>query len=230
MAKSNLATIILFIAFLTINSDESRILNFYHKDGKIYSIEGNGDNFNVLTKELIFCVKEPCIYPVIAENAITDKEDIQTLKSLFADLFVNFEIKEINSLKNELTDQQKEIVVKVLKNNKIISSIEYEIVKNPKHSYGFIKKRGYLYKIEDGSVLFIISMGRRRTSGYSIEVKKVEIKGDNVTIFVTEKRAKKSDYVAFGITYPTVEIRFNKLPSNVLVLNYYTGEIYPHLK
>ena len=227
---SKVKFVILLIAFIAINSEEIRILNYYHKDGLIYSIEGKEDNFKILTKELIFCFTEPCIFPVLAEKTIENKEDIKSLKSLFDDLFVNYEVKEINFVEDELTDEQIEIVLKVLKNNKIISVLEYEIINDADQYNGLYRKRGYLYNTRDDSVIYTIAMGRKPTAGYSIDVKEVKIEGDSATIYVIEKSPGKDDMVDDVLTYPIVQVKFNKLPSSVEVLNYETGESFPSLK
>ena len=73
-------------------------------------------------------------------------------------------------------------------------------------------------------------MGRKPTAGYSIDVKEVKIEGDSATIYVIEKSPGKDDMVDDVLTYPIVQVKFNKLPSSVEVLNYETGESFPSLK
>ena len=72
-------------------------------------------------------------------------------------------------------------------------------------------------------------MGEKPTAGYSIEIQKVKIKGNNVSIYVSEKVPGKEEMVDDVITYPIVQIKFNHLPSIIEIIDYETGENYPCL-
>ena len=104
--------------------------------------------------------------------------------------------------------------------------LEYEIINISNYGNMKYEKRGYIYEIKDDSVIYTIAMGKMPTSGYSIDIKKIKIKGNNASIFVTEKIPNGGDNV---LTYPIVQIIFNHLPSSVEVINYETGENYPSL-
>ena len=232
MAKLDLNKInliILIISFISINSQDFRILNYYHNDGKIYSIEEGEDNFKILTKEVIFCITTPCIPPVLDEKIIENKEDIRSLKLLFDEIFVDSKVKELNAIEGELADEQLEIILNVLKKNKIIIILEYKIINNLGQYNGIFRRRGYLYKIEGDSVIYTIAMGEKTSGGYSIEVKEVKIKGDSATIYVTEKSPGKEDIVTDALTYPIVQVKFNKFPSSIEVISYDSGESFPSL-
>ena len=232
MAKLDLNKInliILIISFISINSQDFRILNYYHNDGKIYSIEEGEDNFKILTKEVINCFTTPCIPPVLDEKIIEDKEDIRNLKLLFDEIFIDSKVKELNAIEGELADEQLEIILNVLKKNKIIIVLEYKIINNLGQYNGIFRRRGYLYKIEGDSVIYTIAMGEKTSGGYSIEVKEVKIKGDSATIYVTEKSPGKEDIVTNALTYPIVQVKFNKFPSSIEVISYDSGEIFPSL-
>ena len=123
MVKLNLNKInliILIISFISINSQDFRILNYYHKDGKIYSIEEGEDNFKILTKEVIFCITTPCIPPVLDEKIIENKEDIRSLKLLFDEIFVDSKVKELNAIEGELTNEKLKIIINLLKKIKLL--------------------------------------------------------------------------------------------------------------
>ena len=232
MAKLDLNKInliILIISFISINSQDFRILNYYHNDGKIYSIEEGEDNFKILTKEVINCFTTPCIPPVLDEKIIEDKEDIRNLKLLFDEIFIDSKVKELNAIEGELADEQLEIILNVLKKYKIIIVLEYKIINNLGQYNGIFRRRGYLYKIEGDSVIYTIAMGEKTSGGYSIEVKEVKIKGDSATIYVTEKSPGKEDIVTDALTYPIVQVKFNKFPSSIEVISYDSGEIFPSL-
>ena len=88
MAKNKIIFIVFFISFFAINSQDSekikniRVLNYYDKDGKIYSIEEYEDNFKIITKEIVDCVMEPCILPTLDEKTIENEEDCKKFKKL----------------------------------------------------------------------------------------------------------------------------------------------------
>ena len=96
----NLAIIfyILFNAITITNtsSNDTRIINYYNNDGKIYSIEEKENNFKVLVKEHIFCFTEPCIPPIIDEISIKEKEYCDILTVLFDEIFKDFNFKELD--------------------------------------------------------------------------------------------------------------------------------------
>jgi hypothetical protein len=72
-------------------------------------------------------------------------------------------------------------------------------------------------------------MGQMPSTGYSIEIKKIKIKGNNTQIIVTEKVPPKDVGEDTVLTYPIVQVKFNHLPSSVEIMNYETGENYPNL-
>ena len=166
VSKSNLINLTIFIiSFIAINSQDYRVLNFYHKDGKIYSFEEKKDNFKILTKEKVDCFVEPCILPVLAEQTLENEEDFQSLKSLFNELFTDPEVKEKRFIEQELSDEQAKIILNLLKKYKIFITLEYEIINDSDQHNGIFKKRGYLYKTEDESVICTIAMGQKPSGG-----------------------------------------------------------------
>ena len=230
---NKISLILLIISFLIINSndsdnkEDSLVLNYFDKDGQVYSIEEKERNFKVFTKEVIYCFVEPCIFPILDENPIKDDEDCKKLKTLFEEIFKDSDVKEKAAIDGELTADQINIILNVLEHNKILSKLEYEILNDSKINNRKYGKRGYIYEVEDESVLYTISMGEKPTAGYSIEIQKVKIKGNNVSIYISEKNPGKEEMVDDVITYPIVQVKFNHLPSIVEIINYETGENYP---
>ena len=99
---------------------------------------------------------------------------------------MNSDDKEKSLKSGELTSTQKRIIFSILDNNKVNTPLEYEIIKNNNVYKMKYEKRGYIYEIEDDeSVIYTIAMGQMPSTGYSIEIKKVKIKGNNASIFVT---------------------------------------------
>jgi len=236
MAKNKIIFIVFFISFFAINSQDSekikniRVLNYYDKDGKIYSIEEYEDNFKIITKEIVDCVMEPCILPTLDEKTIENEEDCKKFKKLLDEIFQDSDDKEKTLKSGGLTSAQKRIIFNILDNNKINTPLEYEIIKNTNVYKMKYEKRGYIYEIEDDeSVVYTIAMGQMPSTGYSIEIKKVKIKGNNASIFVTEKVPPKNVGEDTVLTYPVVQVKFNHIPSSVEVINYETEESYPCL-
>jgi len=232
----NKIILILFISFFVTNSQDSdnikdiRILNYYHEDYKIYSIEENEDNFKIIIKEQIVCFRAPCIPPILDEKFIENEEDCQKLKELFDEIFQDSDVIEKTFRNGELNSSQKKVIFSVLDRNKIISVLDYEIIKNTNDYKKKYEKRGYIYEIEDDeSVIYTIAMGQMPSTGYSIEIKKIKIKGNNAQIIVTEKVPPKDVGEDTVLTYPIVQVKFNHLPSSVEIMNYETGENYPNL-
>ena len=223
---------LLIISFFVINSqnsdnkEDSLILNYYYNDGRVYSIEEKEGNFKVFTKEVIYCFVAPCIFPILDENPIKDDEDCKILKALFDEIFKDSIVKEKSLIDEEITEEQLKMILYVLEHNKIFYKLEYEILNDSKIDNMKIKERGYVYEIKDESVIYTIIMGEKPTAGYSIEIQKVKIKGNNASIYIREIVPGKDEMVDDVITYPIVQIKFNHLPSFVEVINYETGEDY----
>ena len=174
----NKIILILFITFFFINSQDSdnikdiRVLNYYHGDYKIYSIEENEDNFKIIIKKQIVCFRATCIPPILDEKSIENEEDYQKLKELFDEIFQESDAKEKTFRNGELTSSQKKVIFNILDKNKIISVLDYEIIKNTNVYKMKYEKRGYIYEIEDDkSVIYTIAMGQMPSTGYSIEIK-----------------------------------------------------------
>ena len=233
--KSSLNLAIIFYILVNIitivktSSNETRIINYYNNDGKIYSIEEKENSFTVVIKQQIFCIRAPCIPPIIDEIPIKEKEDCEILRVLFDENFKDNNIKEKYVFDDDINDEQVEIIIKVLLNNKIISRLEYEII-NSLNQYDIKhRERGYFYEIEDECIIYTIAMGEQASSGYSIGVKKIKIKGNSATIYVTEKVPGKGEVVTDALTYPIVQVKFNQFPSRITILNYETGERFRNL-
>ena len=199
--------ILLIISFLFINSQESDnnkealIINYSYKDNIVYSIEEKDGNFKALTREVVNCFVEPCIFPILDENPIEDEEDCKTLKALFDKIFEDSDHKEKSVVDGDITEEQVKMIVNILENNKITSKLEYKILDNLGKYNTKYKKRGYTYEMEDESVLYTIAMGEKTTGGYSIGIQKVKIKGNNVSIYITEKAPGMGDVVTFTFPY-----------------------------
>ena len=123
------------------------------------------------------------------------------------------------------------MILMILEKNKLISILKYEILNNSGKYNNKYKERGFTYETEDGSdsVIYTIAMGEKPSGGYSIGIKKIKIKGNNVSIYVTEKVPEKNEFVTDAFTYPIVQVKFNHLPSFVQVSNYDTGDIFLRL-
>ena len=226
--------ILIFSTFLILvcsqnsenNNKVSRTLNYY-LDGKIYSIEEKNNYFNIVIKEQVVCVMEPCIPPIIDTISIRKEEDCKALKLLFEEIFKNSNLKEKSIYDGEiLTNEQIDIIFKILENNNIISKLEYKIINNLSSYNQKYSQKGFSYETENDSVIYTVAMGEKTTGGYSIDVKKVKIKGNSAIIYVREKIPGENEAVTDAFTYPIVQVKFNKFPTKITVLNYDTNETY----
>ena len=227
-------SILIFSTFLILvfsqNSENdnnvSRTLNYY-LDGKIYSIEEKNNYFNIVIKEQVVCVMEPCIPPIIDTMSINKEEDWKALKLLFEEIFKNSNLNEKSIYDGELlTNEQKDIIFKILENNNIISKLEYKIINNLSCYNQKYSQKGFSYETKNDSVIYTVAMGEKTTGGYSIDVKKVKIKGNSAIIYVREKIPGENEVVTDAFTYPIVQVKFNKFPTKITVLNYDTNETY----
>ena len=90
-------------------------------------------------------------------------------------------------------------------------------------------ERGYYYEKVNDTLICTIAMGKKQSGGYYIEIQKVKIKGNSVTIYVNEIVPKSGDTVTAAITYPIAKIKFNKEPDEIEVINNETGEIFKRI-
>ena len=210
------------IALFAQDSAQSLTLTYYHTDAKAYSIIKEEDKFKIRIEEVVNCFVEPCIFPILDEKPIVDEEDCEKLQQLFLDIFEGSDV----NLKtvNDLEPEQLEIIFEVFENNNVFSELKYEIVNQNEYYLSQYRERGYTYQKLNDTYICIIAMGERRTGGYSISIKKVKIKGNSVTIYVTEKSPGPFDIVTQAFTYPKVTIKFNKKPEQTEVVDYETGE------
>ena len=163
MAKVNIAImniIFNFISYLNNNNStvEPLIINYYHTDNRIYSIEKRENNYQILTKQTIYCIKAPCNPIVKSIKKVEDKEDCQILEILFNELFKDSDTKLKNIVHSKSPEEEIDVILDVLENNKIITNLEYKVINNLGEYNSIYRKRGYLYNIEDDSVIYTIAI------------------------------------------------------------------------
>ena len=209
---------------MAVLSDQRAIKYYYN--GKIYSIEENDGTFQIIEKELIYCKQAPCIPPITGIFQITDKKECSDLKVFLDDLLPEKKIKVKAVYNQKLTNEQKEIISNILVNNKIITIIEYEIVKNLPLDDARYNQRGFLTEDKDSKAICTIAMGEQPTGGYSITVQKVKINRNKVIIYVKEKSPGPHESVNRAQTFPIAQVIFNHIPDKIMVLDYDTDERY----
>ena len=57
-------------------------------------------------------------------------------------------------------------------------------------------------------------MGEKPSGDNSIGIKKIKIKGNNISIYVIEKAPGIVKAVTEALTYPVAQVKFNHLPSS----------------
>ena len=146
------------------------------------------------------------------------------MTSLFDEVFNSTNGKEISIQEKELTDQQKEIINNIFKNNEIfITKFKYEILNNTFDYDSKYSKRGYYIENinNNDSVIVTIAMGMKNSGGYSIKIKNIDIINDDelVQIFVEESSPGADQIVPDVITYPYAKVKFNQKPQNLFIIN-----------
>ena len=198
-------------------------LNYYHTDNRVYSIVKEQNTFKILTKLPISCLRFPCSFPVLNEKTIDDEEDCEKLEAIFYEVFKDSELDE--TIANaELTSEQLDIIFEIFENNNIVLEIKYEIMNRNGLNFKQYNERGYYYEKVNDTLIYTIAMGEKTSGGFFIEIQKVKIKGNSVTIYVNEILPKPGDIVTDAITYPITKIKFNKEPDKIEVINNETGE------
>ena len=81
------------------------------------------------------------------------------------------------------------------------------------------KTRGYLLLEKYNKNILIIAMGERNTGGYSITVTKVEIKGNEATVYVKETSPELDAVTTQVLTQPIAQVEFSKKPEKITVLD-----------
>jgi len=230
MEKIKLIILIFCILISLVSSQESdsknRTLNYY-LDGLIYSIEEKMDHIKIVVKEKVDCIMAPCIYPVIGSTEIVKEKEQENLKFVLDEIFNKAEVNEKTVIDDDLSDEQVEKIFEVLINNNMTSKLEYNVIDNLSVHYNLYPEMGYYYQNGRWQT-YTISAGRKPTSGYSINIKKVKIKGHSATVYVKEYEPHgPSDDV---LTYPIVRIKFNINPSSITIINSDNGKIYPKIR
>ena len=230
MGKVELISLTLFILISLASSQDSesknRTLNYY-LDGLVYSIEETMDHINIVVKEKVDCVMAPCIFPVIGLTEIVKEKEYESLKFVLDEIFNKTKVNEKSVIDEDLSDEQVDKIFTVLINNNMTYKLEYNIVNNLGMHYNMYSERGYYYQNARWQT-YTISAGRKPTSGFSINIKSVKVKGHSVTVYVKENEPNgPSDDV---LTYPIVRIRFNINPSSITIINSDNGKIYPKIR
>ena len=229
MAKLN-SIIFIFSALIILvfsqgSTNKNRTLDYY-LNGLIFSIVEKENYFDIVTKQQIYCIKAPCIPPVLNTISVKKEEDIKILKSLFSEIFNETKVIEKPITDDDLTSEQIDKLFKVFENNNITQAIKYKIIKGLRYLDSSYSKRGFY--TEGNGLNYTIASGQRPSGGYTIEVNKVKIKGTQATIYV--KESKPSGVSITVLTYPIARVEFNIIPTSVTVFNYDTNEEFQKIR
>ena len=225
MKLSLLVSFYILLNAIIIVSSYSRYLE-YNYESSIFSIKENENNYKVEIRQgTIYCFKAPCKQNIIDELTITDKEDIDNLKTLFDEVLKDENGKSVAY--NDLSSKQNEIIKNVFDRNSIFYTINGLEQYNSKY-----EKRGYYYDedVRQYRTFITVAMGEKPSGGYSIDVEKIEMNGEGVTIYVNEKEPEEGAMVTTVMTYPVVQTKFNFVTSKITVVNNETGETFPLLE
>ena len=178
-------SLLIISVFSQISDNKNRTLNYY-LNSLIFSIEEKENYFDIVIQPQIYCIRAPCIPPVINTISVKNEEDCKTLKSLFNEI-----INETNAMgrpisDDDLTKEQIDKIFKVFENNNVSQALKYKIIKNLGYYESKYSKRGFY--TEANGLNYTIASGQRSSGGYTIEINKVKIKGTQVTIYVKESK------------------------------------------
>ena len=216
---------LIILVFSQGSTNKNRTFNYY-LNGLIFSIVEKENYFDIVTKQQIFCIKAPCVPPVLNTISVKKKEDIKILKSLFSEIFNETKVIEKPITDDDLTSEQIDKLFKVFENNNISQAIKYKIIKGLGYYDSGYSKRGFY--TEGNGLNYTIASGQRHSGGYTIEVNKVKIKGTQATIYV--KESKPSGGSITVLTYPIARVEFNIIPTSVTVFNYDTNEEFQKIR
>ncbi len=196
---------------VTTYKDDYRI--YYHESYLVYDIKVT-DVINVDVGEQVQCIKAPC-NPIHIKSYKVPYE--KKYKDLFDELFIGVDSSTLSISRNDIGYADYVVLSEIL--NKYDSrsvDYKYEIRELNDSNYGI---RGYYIEKLNGETKVIIAMGRKNNGGYSIKIKNVDVRDNNVTITVEETSPGQDDVVTMALTYPSVEIIFPFEVKNVTVHN-----------
>ena len=160
-------SLLIISVFSQISDNKNRTLNYY-LNSLIFSIEEKENYFDIVIQPQIYCIRAPCIPPVINTISVKNEEDCKTLKSLFNEI-----INETNAMgrpisDDDLTKEQIDKIFKVFENNNVSQALKYKIIKNLGYYESKYSKRGFY--TEANGLNYTIASGQRSSGGYTIEI------------------------------------------------------------
>ncbi len=195
--------------------DITRVL-VYHNDNFTYKLTQENDYISIKSESDLDCDVVDCDQLDTPTTEITDPEIKTEAKNLLSDLFKEEHSNYLEVSNNDLSIDQITSLELII-NSLVEEEITYNIIKTPYKEK--ITSRGYAFTEENGKPVLVIALGEKKTGGYSIDVEKVIINGNNVTVYVNENSPKPSDVVTQAFTYPSVQIEFSRKPEKVIIIN-----------
>lgn len=129
----------------------------------------------------------------------------------------------------DLNSQGSSVQIAAGKNN---NNITYEIHTNYNQGNYDYSKRGYYvdtYYEPNAPWLYIITMGKQKSGGYSIDISSVKIdKKNNVEVIVKENIPQNGEIETMEFTYPAVCLELSKKPNSIKIVNT-EGKIFEEL-
>ena len=221
-------TFVIVIIVVSKKNKNKRTLDYMNYN-YIYSMIENKNNYEIVIKNQPKCNRTPCDPNIIETIKINDKEACDILKSLFDEIFKDIIEKEKRVNDENLTEDQLESILDILEKYANFSQLKYEIIKDDGDYYDSTE-RGYSYIIQNETAIYTISLGEKPNSGYTIDISKVEINGNSAKIYIKEGTPDKGKIYSDVIVYPKIQVKFNKIPEYVYIINEKTGDIFPEVK
>ena len=174
-----------------------------------YDIKVKNALLDVKVGQEVQCIKAPCD-PIKQTSYGTVIDD--DYRQMIAAIFSGSSSNEIDIWRESLSDSTYKTLTRLLSyyqdRRKYHSTKKYD---NSKYS-----KRGYYLEKDVDLTKIIISMGRKNTGGYSIDIVNIDVKGPDIYVTVKETSPGLSDNVTMALTNPCVEIT---VPFNTKVIS-----------
>ena len=187
----------------------------YFNGNMIYEIKQDNNRFTIVVEEQVQCIQAPCDPIRVEQFDVSLVESINKLKEIFDYVFAGSDKTELSISDADLKVEDLNELKNIIYNKGSNAKLTYKVLGEDQNSK--FKNKGYAITRESDRVIITVALGERNTGGYSINVTKVDIEGDNATIYVEEKKPYPGDTVTQAFTYPSVNIEFNKMPINISI-------------
>ena len=216
---------VLYLKYNSYSLKADQVLTFeYHNT--IFEFTRDSRNVKVVQKEEI-CENE-CVDSIVDEYNINFGKVQMFLLRTYFDITFRFQngIKTIH--KKDLTSGfGGHSVYSMIHNDPKFLSFNqyrrYEVLSSEQKSENTI--RGFQYLEDKGHLYLIVSLGKKDTVGYVIDLYEIHKENDHLTVYVTEDEPKENDKW-LNVSYPAINIELDEKPVTITVINIRNKEVF----